>query len=99
MSLVVARRGDPQAESVAVGFRLAALDLRPVDDFTQAAGGTVPLEVGIASPDSLLAMVDNVLFSVTKEKYTTAVRVRTHDTNDTLTSNHHCRHACARRCQ
>jgi len=56
--LAVARRGDPHAEREASGLLPAAQGLRPADVLTYAAGGSGlwALDVGVASPDSLLAV-------------------------------------------
>ena len=56
--LGLARDGDPHAVAEALGLLPAAPDSRPADVLTNAAGGTglVALDVGIASPDSQLAV-------------------------------------------
>ena len=56
--LAIARQGDPDAESEAIGILPAAPGRRPADVLTSAAGGSClsALDVGIASPDSQSAV-------------------------------------------
>ena len=56
--LALARRGDPHAEKEASGLLPVAPGRRPADVLTRATGGNglAALDVGIASPDSRLAI-------------------------------------------